>query len=365
MPRPAVPPALKCLRTYDVKPTQTCEEEIWSHFTEEFAKFEKAAYKNTALLDRAVAEFYGTKNPYSECSWRHKSPDRMYQTPFEWLCRDDTDFDIVDHHFYMLKLLGDLKVCLKHLDWEKNTDYCEKVSDMLELGEKYQNEIKAGTEELKVMEERKYELAKKAWFKKNPGLEETRAMKAAHEYHHSEKEWLEIFERDPDCARHYDNKIPTHADCYWCKKQREESELYNAERERLKAEIDAMKAEAAETSSEATPEPFETELGHYDCEACKFHTQYRAVYAMHLRSPDHLAIQKQKALFCDRCNVQCRTLIEFNQHLTTKKHKNAENPDAITPQMFSCEPCGYTSTFKHVFENHLKSKRHSEKAAKA
>lgn len=133
----------------------------------------------------------------------------------------------------------------------------------------------------------------------------------------------------------------------------------------MKAEIDAVKAEEARSRSEATPEPFETELGDYDCEACKFHTQYRAVYGMHLRSPDHLAIQKQKALFCDRCNVQCRTLIEFNQHLTTKKHKYAENPDAITPQMFSCKTCAYETQFKGNFENHLKSKRHSEKAAKA
>lgn len=365
MPRPVIPPALKCLRTYDAKTTQTTDEELWSHFTEEFGKFEKSAYENTALLDRAVAEFYGMKNPYADCSWRHKSPDRLYQTPFEWLCRSDKDFDLVDNHFYMLKLLGDLKVCLKHLDWEKNTDYCEKVSEMLEIGEKYQNEIKAGTDELKVMEKRKYDLAKRAWCKANPGIDESRAMKAAHVHHHPPEWWEAEFERDPECAKWYGYKIPTHADCGICNRLREESEAHNAERERQKAEIARFNAEAAGTGSETTSEPFETELGDYNCDACKFHTQYRAVYSMHLRSPDHLAIQKQKSLFCDRCNIQCRTLIEFNQHLTTKKHKNAENPDAITPQVFSCEPCGYTSTFKGNFENHLKSKRHSEKAAAA
>ena len=365
MPRPSLPPALKCLRTYDAKTTQTTDEELWDHFTEEFAKFEKIAYENTALLDKAAAEFYGMNNPYSECSWRHKTPDRLYQTPFEWLCRSDKDFDLVDNHFYMLKLFGDLKVCLKHLDWEKNTDYCDKVTEMLEIGEKYQNEIKAGIEELKILEERKYDLAKKAWLKKNPGIEENRNMKARHEYHHTEKEWREIFEKDPDCAKWYDYKIPTHDDCYWCKRRYEETENYKAELVQKKKDLDKAKAEAEDGVVDDPPEPFETELGDYECEACKFHTQYRAVYSMHLQSPNHLAIQKQKSLLCDRCNIQCRTLIEFNQHLTTKKHKNAENPDAITPQMFSCEPCGYTSTFKGNFENHLKSKRHSEKKATA
>jgi hypothetical protein len=363
MPRPAIPAALKCLRTYDAKTTQTTDEQLWSHFTEEFVQFEKTAYKNTALLDRAVAEFYGTKNPYSECSWRYKSPDRIYQTPFEWLCQSDADFELVDYHFYMLKLLGDLKVCLKHLDWEKNTDYCEKVSEMLELGEKYQNDIKAGTDELKVMEERKYELAKRAWHKANPSVMQMREMKARHEYHGEKRK--ESIKSDPDAKKFYENE-PDPADwCLLCIKERENSELCKEDSERLKAEIAEMKAAAALASSETTPEPFETELGDYDCEACKFHTQYRPVYAMHLRSPDHLAVQKQKSLFCDRCNVQCRTLIELNQHLTTKKHKNAENPDAITPQVFSCKACAYETQFKGNFENHLKSKKHSEKAAKA
>jgi hypothetical protein len=365
MPRPACPPALKCLRTYEVKTTQTTAEELWSHFTDEFAKNEKTMSEYAALLDRAASEFYGTNNPYSECSWRRHAPDRLYQLPFEWLCRKDDDYMLVDQHFYILKLLGDLKLCVRHLGWDTDLEYKEKVNEMLEMAEKYQNEIRSGIEELKVLEERKYHLARQAWYKANPGLQESRAMRTAHENHHTPEEWREIFKRDPDCARWYDDKIPEHADCYWCNKRQEETALYKAECEERRKEIEAMKETAAEIGGGVADGPFEPEIGDYNCVACKFHTQYGAVYNIHLRSAEHLAIQKQKSLFCERCNIQCRTLIEFNQHLTTKKHRHAENPDAITPQVFSCEPCGYSTIFKHVFENHLRSKRHSEKAAPA
>lgn len=366
MPRPACPPALKCLRTYEVKTTQTTNEELWSHFTEEFVKFERNAYDFTGRLDRASAEFFGINNPYNECSWRRHAPDRLYQIPFEWLCRKDDDYILVDTHFYMLKLLGDLKLCVKHLEWEKDPEYCGRVGEMLEMGEKYQNEIRAGMEELKILEERKYHLARQAWYKANPVVQETRNMWAAHQSHRTPEQQIEDYERDPDCAAFYGNKIRTYDDCTLCNKRREEAALYKVEREERKKEIDELNARAEEIGGGLADGPFEPpELGDYNCVACKFHTQYGAVYNIHLRSADHLAIQKQKSLFCDRCNIQCRTLIEFNQHLTTKKHRHAENPDAITPQVFSCEPCGYSTTFKHVFENHLKTKRHSERSVAA
>ena len=60
---------------------------------------------------------------------------------------------------------------------------------------------------------------------------------------------------------------------------------------------------------------------------------------------------------CEFCNFNCSKLSNYNTHLSTRKHKNAENHANIdithTGQKYTCE-CGATYKYRGSLWNHKK-----------
>jgi hypothetical protein len=58
--------------------------------------------------------------------------------------------------------------------------------------------------------------------------------------------------------------------------------------------------------------------------------------------------------------------MEFALHKNTKKHKKAESDDdgeEKSAVVFRCEACAYSTEYKHVYNTHLRSKKHQSKVS--
>lgn len=72
--------------------------------------------------------------------------------------------------------------------------------------------------------------------------------------------------------------------------------------------------------------------------------------------------------FCIVCNLQCKTLNNYDTHINTKLHiKKRDNikthAEKITPKSFSkfcCDICNYNTCKKSSYDSHFKSARHKK-----
>ena len=367
MPRPTLAPTLKNLRTTSVLLTQTTEEELWSHFTTNFKRFEETADRFMAELEDALR--YVKLNPYASCSWRREPPKREFDGELSWI-RGDLDVEF-KAYFYMYDFFADLRMCDRHLKWSADEEYGQRCQEMLWYCERKQEEFRSETRDLQSFDIMMYRRSEKAWHAKHPEVREEEEMREKHRFHKTQEEWKEYFENDPDELQYYKDGIPKDDEtcplCISkarCKKEANERKERIAREEQEEFEMMKQRREEALRLAEAPSSP--REVRNYECTDCDFHTTSGDAHALHMVSPDHVAVKKQKALYCEACKVQCRSPMELSLHKNTKKHKKAESDDDDEENpavVFRCDACEYSTEYKHVYNTHLKSKKHQSKVS--
>jgi hypothetical protein len=362
MPRPTLASTLKNLRTFTVLLTQTTEEELWSHFCDGFKIFERNAQRYTLEIEDAIR--YVMLNPYATCSWRHGEPPHEFEGELSWI-RGNLDEEIKPF-FYMRDFYTDLKTCAKQLKWETDEEYGQQCREMLWACEKSKEQFRSDMMDLQMFDKVMFDKSRKEWYARNPEFVEQVKLREDHRKHKTQEEWKAYFENDPDELKYYNNEIPKDDEtCPLCigmalQKKLAKDSKERAEREdREDYERSKQRREEALRLAEAPESP--REVRNYDCDDCDFHTTSRTAHDLHIVSANHLAVKKQKTLYCEACDVQCRTVMELSQHKTTKKHKHALNPELADPETFSCEACAYSTEYKHVYNTHLRSKKHQSK----
>jgi hypothetical protein len=64
---------------------------------------------------------------------------------------------------------------------------------------------------------------------------------------------------------------------------------------------------------------------------------------------------------CDMCNYSTKFKSQMEQHMLTKKHRDAMGGTTELQTIFRCEECDYTTEFKHHLEQHNKTQKHKNK----
>jgi hypothetical protein len=222
--------------------------------------------------------------------------------------------------------------------------------------------------DLQMFDKVMYDKSRKEWYMRNEEFVDQMLLREEHKKHKTQEEWKEYFEKYPEELKYYKNGIPKDDEtCSLCigaaiQKKLAKDMKERAEREdREDYERSKQIREEALRLAEAPPSP--SEIKNHECADCEFHTTSGTAYDLHIRTAEHLAIKKQKALYCDTCDVQCRTVMELAQHKTTKKHKQMINPKLADPEVYRCTACEYSTDYKHVYNTHLKSKKHQSKVS--
>jgi hypothetical protein len=85
-----------------------------------------------------------------------------------------------------------------------------------------------------------------------------------------------------------------------------------------------------------------------DCFRCNDEDEYR----------DHLLEAHSdiySKLYCEECEVQCFTKLEFEKHCKTKEHRELANVE------YECKDCQFKTKNPYTLQTHFKSKRHLHK----
>jgi len=220
--------------------------------------------------------------------------------------------------------------------------------------------------DLQMFDKVMYNKSRKEWYGRNPEFVEQVKLREDHRKHKTQEEWKQYFENDPDELQYYKDGIPKDDEtCPLCIGSALQKKMAKDSKERAEREdredyerSKRMREEALRLADEPSSP---REVRNYDCDDCDFHTTSRTAHDLHIASANHIAVKKQKTLYCEACDVQCRTVMELSQHKTTKKHKHALNPELADPETFSCEACAYSTEHKHVYNTHLRSKKHQSK----
>jgi hypothetical protein len=81
-----------------------------------------------------------------------------------------------------------------------------------------------------------------------------------------------------------------------------------------------------------------------------FKTRSKRIFEEHETSEGH--VKHFEKYYCNTCEKQCYSSLEFNSHCETIRHKQKNN---IT---MNCELCNYSSTDKYKFERHTFTLKH-------
>ena len=99
------------------------------------------------------------------------------------------------------------------------------------------------------------------------------------------------------------------------------------------------------------------------CETCKYTTRCKSSYDDHMKSKRHHKNLINIPQFqCEFCNKKFETKSGMCRHtqLCTTNKQFKENKRIIQKQkIFTCDTCRYTTNIKSSYDDHMKSKRHS------
>jgi hypothetical protein len=62
--------------------------------------------------------------------------------------------------------------------------------------------------------------------------------------------------------------------------------------------------------------------------------------------------------YCEYCDVTCGRPADWQRHISTKKHNQAQNNDSKNTQRFICLDCDYKCCKNSILERHKMSNRH-------
>ena len=64
---------------------------------------------------------------------------------------------------------------------------------------------------------------------------------------------------------------------------------------------------------------------------------------------------------CEKCDVRCSKLSDWNRHILTKKHTKhslSDEKGAEVSATYACSPCGYTCNKKSLWDKHIRTAKH-------
>lgn len=294
--------------------------------------------KKEAFLTNFIAN-----NPYAGHSWRKYGPDRITIT--DWIGDDEV---IMGKCTFLRELYSDLKLIAKALS---TNEYADEIFELV----RFFSLSRDKDEELMMNEAINYAKAKSEWEQKDAEWIAEKKLASEHTSHKTQKEWEELFSKDPDAKKWYNNVIPnTETTCKLCIKdtefKRKQEEFEKQEEERI--------AKLTMEYTEAKKEPVKPrETKTYECEECQFKCTNQYSFNDHMQSMEH----KTRMRFCKTCTMQCRNDGEYAAHITSRKHKLAIGEVDEKPKEYHCETCQYTTTRKSNYNLHLATKAHIEK----
>ena len=350
------------MRSYKVHVTKTTEESIKEHM---FKMSELYDAHNQPFFDEQtrILEILRYRNPYTEHNWRYGPPERRFKNGFDItkLSLDTVDKEHEEQRWH-INVEYDFNKCMNHFKWNEEwaTDFQYKIEQTRQQRTDNGNEIRT-------LDETTFYLAKTRWMEEDAVWIAREKLKVSHRDHHPREYYIELFKKDKEIEKGYASRggIPDNEDtCEFCihdkivrEANAEKTRKADEEYERLREEADE-EHRRQEEERKAKQKPIQ--LKEHKCETCNYKTMDGAMYRIHLMSREHLQLEKQKNLFCEHCDHQCRGRLEFEAHIRTSKHKkNAGELDG--PTTYTCEACEYSTHFKHHYENHIRSKRHTDK----
>jgi hypothetical protein len=115
-----------------------------------------------------------------------------------------------------------------------------------------------------------------------------------------------------------------------------------------------------ETSHENT-ENNDENISEYFCEKCNYSTKYKWVFDTHKKSKKHILLHDENnntfQHVCKFCTKKYKSKYGLTRHYSiciTKKQSEKNRT-----KIFTCDTCRYSTNLKSSYEDHMKSKRHS------
>ncbi len=343
------------MRTYPCLVTKTTEEQLKEHMMKANEIYDTRVQPH---LDeqRRILNILAYENPYKKHSWRRGHPERRFKHGYDTNTLTEEGFE---ERTWVYNIARELGWCIAEYKWEDQWvhDFQYKIQNTREL-------MRDNDAQIKEQDEMTFQLAKKEWMEQDAVWIAREKLRKNHEHHEPKSYYIDLFAKDKDAERHYDGKIPDNEDtCEFCindKRLREIQEearrKADEEYERLREEADQEHRRREEEKKNQKP----VKLTLHECKVCEYKTMDSAMFRIHLMSREHLQREKQKNLFCEHCDYQCRGKLEYEAHIRTTKHKkNAGELDG--PTTYTCEACEYSTAFRHHYENHVRSRRHMDR----
>jgi hypothetical protein len=272
------------------------------------------------LLDDVLSEFMDG-NPYADHDWKTGKPIRKYKEPFAWLTEHEEE-----EYCKLSSFCRDIRILHTVFEWEN-------LSEMEYEIEKFVNMLSGDQTNLL-------------------GLESLRFNQAKAKFESENKEWCqeqkEIFDHQNAHIGYgvkwrslLNDPLDDIMKCRFCK-ELYEKELSHLQKHRV-YEINSL--QTAYTSPIAKI-----------CEECAFKSADSDIFESHFANARHQDAMKRLDIYCDACDIQCQSQIKFKEHCVSTKHKKVMGE--IKPIEYSCEKCQYKTTAKHLFNQHLATKKH-------
>jgi hypothetical protein len=322
--------------------TKTTEAELRSHCETFFANFEASRDKYMSRISDAVGIFLDG-NPYSDRDWKKREPTRHYKDLITWFGDDEAD---VQEYLSFQFFNGDLNVLSKNFEWEE-------LADMQYEIEKFINHMFIGQRDLARLEEMRYCQAKKKFEEDNKEwIEEQKLIKVHKSSHHTGYR-LRIKQEEGD-------NIDEYLACIYCKDEYDQEVAriqktrdYEARQRELNPQFYVVK-NLTKTIDEAQV-PYVRPV-EQTCEDCGYKSSNSSAFNVHKHQPDHKRAVQLKAWYCEACDVQSRTELEYKNHIITKKHEKKVNGETE----YYCEKCNYKTLLKHLYDQHCMTIKHKE-----
>ncbi len=346
MPRATLPSALANLKLFDVTLTQHTEEDLLVFYYKELEEFKKYGQMVLERKDRWIGTFMLGSNPYAKFNWKSTTslPERV---EFDWAIGVSWLEDKIP---FLMKFKHDIYLLDRVFGYEESK---EGFRELLYDVEKITSMNTEYDLDFKRLDSGFFKKSHEDWKKKNEDYLET--IKLSHEHskgEHTMEYWKNVFpiEHPEFFLEHIKPKL---AKCKACQGDYQ-AELDRKELEKMKKEEESQCPSPAPTSGTMTPTVTHVVSNPVQCNLCDLTFPSKSVYEYHCKkSVEH----QTKARYCTCCETQCRSDIEYANHLNTRKHK-LKSGEVVDPDEYACEACTYTTKNKGNYERHCKSKGH-------
>jgi hypothetical protein len=322
MPNSNLPIEVKDITSFKVLVTQHTEEDVDMMIAQKYIDCLNLKDEFLNIASAELGKIIDT-NPYK---------DHDFKTPLEdskipWLVNKSEQYMRIVH------LRNDFTRCSKI--FKKDYPQIEELDDFV-------NKMVTYAQDYQFYEKNHRRNAYLSWRDKKAKLKKDDKLKNPHKYHMSIQDWDLKIISDPDCAKMLDGP-EKYAEVMACP---------------LCIEVEVKRIEKM-TERDNIPKHIqeqEEQEENEECEDCGFIGKSYA-FERHLNHTTHLTAVHLRNLYCEKCELQCRTEKELQIHCKTARHVNASK--VMKDVTYSCEKCNYSTPHKHVYQIHCKSKKHN------